>query len=219
MKSMLGMLVLFVAAAAILPSPVKAADEAVRQPVFLICPHKENKSAWSLFLKVDKTDPSKVLYLGLEALDKVNSVQSNGYEAVLEAQKKDSTPRTELLKLNASEFGRGEIKVEQNSALNVSVAPNADGSMKLNISMRRTSDKRFNFGGKDAAKRDLVLKYNKDKKEWGAFAAKLEDAEGGKISEGGTQQMTGIQFPITGTGIYRIVGWMADGESHKLLDD
>jgi hypothetical protein len=205
--------------AALLSAPVNAADEGVRQPVFLLCPHKEGNSAWSLFLKVDKADPSKVLYLGLESLNKVNSLDSKSFDAVVEAQRKDSTPRTELQKLDAAQFGKGEIKVEKNNALLVTATANADGSLKLNISMRRTSDKRFVFGGKEQAQRDLVLKYDKAAKQWGAFAQQLVDAEGAKIAEGGTKQMLGIQFPVTGTGIYRIVGWMADGESHKLLDE
>ncbi len=188
-----------------------------KQPVFLLCPHKDHYSAWSLYLMVDKNDPSKPLYLGLESLQNRNS-KDESYLKVLAAQKDPKTRREELGRLSAKDFGSGNIEVRENKALEVSLSPAADGAYHLNISMRISADGRFNIGGRDADKRDVVLKYNKETRTWGACAATLVDAKGNNPLGASCLPVTGITFPVTGTGIYRVAIVDQAGNGIWLLD-
>jgi len=204
MFALLGLL----AATVLAPLTVAAAD-GQKHPVFVLSPHKEKYSAWSLYVVADKADPSKAVGFGLEKLERVNSLDAGSYEAVVEAQKNPATPRENLGELSAAEFGQKKIEIVKNDALKVTVQPQQDGSLKLDLSMRITSDQRFNIGGKEDGKREVIFKYNAGKKAWEAVAGKMKNAEGDAVNPG--EPISGVVFPVTGTGIYRIVGVTASG--------
>src|ERR1039457_4919997 len=94
-------------------SPVKAQEELEKQPVFLFCPHSEQASAWSLYVLVNKENPSQPLALGLETLVGKNS-RLMPYESVLKAQKDPATPRESVAQLDARDFGSGRLEVKEN---------------------------------------------------------------------------------------------------------
>ena len=194
-----------------------AAETTLKQSVFLICPHKEKYSAWSLFLMVDASDPAKGLSLGLEKLVKHNS-KDTPYEAVLEAQTNEKTEREQIGMLEAKDFNGGMIEVKKDNALKVSVSPASDGGLRLMLSMRINADQRFVIGGKEQSKRDVVFRYDREKKSWAACAVALVDAEGKKVAISGCKPMSGIVFPVTGTGIYQIVASVDNTESIMLMD-
>jgi hypothetical protein len=212
-------LLLFVAALLTPASAVKAAD-GEHYPIFLMCPHKHKFSAWSIFVIADKGDPKNISGIGLEKLNGKNSedLAPNGYENCLAAQMDSKTQRETLGTLDAKDFGKGEIKVEKDDALHVGVTKVDDQTYRLQISMRCTSDKRFNVGGKDQKKRDILIKYDAGKKSWGACAQTLVDNEGQNAAAGGCAPITGITFPVIGTGIYRIVAVLGDGNPVLLVD-
>ncbi len=191
--------------------------EGVKQPVFLICPHQKKYSAWSVYLNVDPSNPEKVLGLGLDELSGINSVDSGGYEGAQAAQADAKTKRENLGTLSVDQFGKGQIKIEKNDALHLGVESAGNGTYRLLISMRCTSDQRFVVGGKEQKKRDIVLKYDKGSKTWQAVAEKMTDINGKAVLNPGTQ-IQGIMFPVTGTGIYRIVGMLPGGDSALLVD-
>jgi hypothetical protein len=201
--------------------PVKPAfAEGAKQPVFLLCPHNKKYDAWSLYLNVDPSDPSKVQSLGLEKLVGVNSLDlgPNGYEHSLEAQQAAKTTREQLGTLPVAEFGSRQIKIEKDDALHVGIAPATGNAYRLMISMRCTSDQRFNVGmNKEAGKREILVKYDPAKKTWAAYADKMKDAEGEDLAKG-NPQVTGIDFVVTGTGIYRIVVVFPGGDAAVIVD-
>lgn len=205
------------AAFGVIAPALQSAEEGLRQPVFLICPHREKYSAWSLFLTVDSKDPSKVLALGLEKLKKQNSKDSS-VDDVIAAQKNPKTDRELLQSLDAKDFGSGMLEVQKDSALKVSVTPQADGSLKLMVSLRISADGRFVIGGKESGKKDVALRFNKDTKTWGAYALTLIDIEGNNAVAGQPKPMAGIVFPVKDTGIYRVVGVVDGGDAIVLLD-
>ena len=196
-----------------------AAAEGAKQPIFLLSPHRTKFSAWSLYLTVDPNDPSKVLQLGLEKLVGKNSedLAPQGYEAVLAAQGDPKTQRETLSTLDAANFGSSQIKVEKDDALHVSLTPVDADSYRLMVSLRIAADQRFTIGGKEQSKRDVLVKYDKGSKKWSACATTMIDAEKNKIVEGGCKPISGIVFPVKGTGIYRVVG-VLEGEPVVLLD-
>lgn len=201
----------------LLPAPcAQSAENTLKQPVFLICPHKVKYSAWSLTLTVDASDPSKVSSLSLEKLVKQNSADSS-YEAVLEAQANSKTEREQIGTLEAKDFGSGVIEVKKDDALKVSVSPISDGNLRLMLSLRISADLRFTIGGKEQKKRDVVFRYDKAKKTWSACAMALVDAEGKSALDSDCNPMSGIVFPVTGTGIYSIIG-VVNTNPIKLLD-
>src|SRR5437868_14433857 len=77
-----------------------AAEKGVKQPVFLLCPHAEGYSAWSLYVMVDEQDPQKILSLGLEKLSKKNSKDSS-YDDVVAAQSDPKVQRERIGSLDA----------------------------------------------------------------------------------------------------------------------
>lgn len=192
--------------------PTAGAMDGDKQPVFLMSPHKEKYSAWSLYLVVDKGDPGKVLQLGLEKLKKKNSKDMT-YEEVLAAQRDPKTEREVLGTLDAANFSSGRIEVEKDDALHVSLTPQGS-DYQLMVSIRISADKRFTIGGKDQGKHNVILRYNKDSKSWSATAKTLTDTEGKRVTD---KPISGIVFPVTGTGIYRIIG-VIEGEPVLLLD-
>jgi len=197
-----------------------AQDNGLRQPVFLLCPHRERLSAWSLFLLVDKNDPSKVLSLGLEKLKKQNSKDSS-YAAVLAAQKDPKSERELIAMLDSKTFGTGVLEVQKDEALKVSVTPADQGGLRLMISLRINLDERFVFGGAEQQKRDIVLRYDPAKRTWGAVAATLLDVKGNNALESGrARPVSGIVFPVGvgGTGITRIAA-VLDGNDAIVLYD
>jgi hypothetical protein len=197
----------------------RASAEGVKQPIFLLSPHRTKFSAWSLYLTVDSNDPSKVLQLGLEKLVGKNSedLAPSGYEAVLAAQADAKTTRESLSTLDAANFGSGQIKVEKDDALHVSLTPVDAGTYRLMVSLRIAADQRFTIGGKEQSKRDVLIKFDKASKKWSACASTMIDAEKNKIVENGCKPISGIVFPVKGTGIYRVVG-VLEGEPVVLLD-
>lgn len=210
---------LFVVAGLAPAMPVEAAEGAT-QPVFLLCPHHKKYSAWSVVLKVDPADPAKVLGLALEKLTKQNSedLAPNGYEAVLKAQFDPKTPREVLGTLDAKDFGKEEISVKADDALHLGLTPMDGGAYRLMVSMRISADERFTIGGKDQAKRDVVLRFDAGAKKWIASAVTLLDNTGRKLTDGGPKPITGIVFPVTGTGIYTVVGVFPGGDAVSLLE-
>lgn len=174
-----------------------------KQPVFLICPFTKGYSALSLYVEVDTADKSKILALGLESLTDKNSKESS-YDAVLQAQSDPKTLREAVGTLSATEFASGMIHIKQHDALKISVTPDGD-DLRLMISMRVGLDQRFNFGGKDKNKRDIVLHFDRAKQSWEARATRLHDADGRSVVNGESLRISGICFPITATGVYRIV--------------
>jgi len=210
-------------AAAMLVSDAEAAAPApadgIRQPVFLLCPHRRKYSAWSVFLTVDRSDPTRVLALGLEKLTGKNSedLAPNGYEAVLTAQQDQKTAREVLGTLRAQDFADSVLKIEQDDALHLSVSAVGSLSYRLALSLRVGGDDRFVIGGKAQAKRDVLLRFDRTTGKWGAYAVILEDAEGRKIVESGAKPISGLCFEVKPTGIFRIVGSVA-GEAVVLMD-
>lgn len=199
----------------VLPAAARAEDG--KQSIFLMCPHQKKYSAWNVYLTVDPSSPDKVTGLGLEKLDGVNSVDAGGVEAVQTAQNAAGTKRENLGKLSVAEFGKGQIKIEKDDALHLGMETVDASTYRLVISMRCTSDMRFNVGGKEAKRRDLLVKYDKDSKTWKTTVAKMNSLGDKPILEPGAN-LVGIVFPVTGTGIYRIVGILAGGDSAVLID-
>jgi len=193
---------------------VEARAEGARQPVFLMCPHVKKYSAWSVYLTVNPADPSKIVSLGLDKLQGANSVDLDSFEAV---RAKARGAGETLGTLAAKDFGSGSIKIEKDDALHLSAQQVDPETVRLLISMRCTSDKRFVIGGKEQKNRDVVLKYDKGSKTWNAVAMVMKDINGRKLLEPGTP-IQGIRFPVTGTGIYQIVGILGSGEEVVLVD-
>lgn len=190
---------------------VRAEDGASeKQPVFLLCPSHERYGSWSLYLNVDKNDPSKVLGLGLEELLNKNSKDEGGYEKVLDAQRNPSTPREEIGTLDAKSFGSGSIRVQKNEALTVTCTP-AGADYSLMINMRISADGHFIIGGDASEKRSVVLKYNSALKKWSAYATVLLNEKGQNAVGALPLPISGLGFPVTGTGIYRIVAGVQGG--------
>lgn len=187
-----------------------------KQPVFLICPDAKGYSALSLYVEVDTADRSTALAVGLETLTNKNAKESS-YDAVLHAQSDPATPRESIGTLNSSEFGSGMIHIKQHDALKISVTP--DGKdLRLVISMRVGLDSRFNIGGKDQSKRDVVLRYDPDLKAWESRAVKLQDATGRSVVKGESLRISGVCFPVRATGVYRIVAIIDSADPIVLMD-
>jgi hypothetical protein len=197
-----------------------AAAEGVNQPIFLLCPHRQKYSAWSLFLTVDKSDPSRVLACGLEKLPGKNSVdlEPNGYEAVLKAQRDPKTPREILTTLPATEFATGQLKIEKDNALHVSLTPMGAGEYRLMVSLRVSADERFTVGGKEQGKRDAVVRFDRATGTWSTYAVKMQDSKGNVVANPAPRPFSGILFPVSGTGIYRVVGVFDKDIAVELMD-
>jgi hypothetical protein len=187
-----------------------------KQPVFLVCPHQHGYDAMSVYLEVDKNDKSKVLAVGLENLKGKNSKDSS-YDAVLRAQRDPNVRRENLGILNADAFGRGMIEVRQNDAMKIGVTP-AGKDLRLYLSMRISLSDRFNIGGKDANKREVLLRYDPGMQEWYACATRLKDTEGREHASSGCERVTGIAFPVSGTGIYRVAIVNDAGDAFVVMD-
>ncbi len=199
-------------------APAFAADVAtVNQPVFLLCPSHEHYGSWSLYLKVDKNDPSKVLALGLEELTNRNSKDDGGYEKVIEAQRNPETARQNIGTLEAASFGSGSIRVEKNNALSVTCTPKGS-DYELMINMRISADGHFIIGGTESDKRNVILKYNAVEKKWAAYATVLANQEGQNVVGAQPLFLSGLAFPVTGTGIYRIVAGLMGGRAVIVYD-
>jgi hypothetical protein len=193
-----------------------AAEKSVKQPVFVLCPHTEHYSAWSLYLTVDESDPRKVLSLGLEKLVRKNSKDSS-YDEVVAAQSDPKVEREQVASIDAKDFGSGQLNVAKDDALHVSLSPIKDG-YTLMVSLRISADERFVIGGKDARKRDVALTYDAISKHWIAQVKQLRDDKGAAVNGAPGTTMTGIQFNVTGTGIYMVVGRLDTGDEVVLLD-
>ncbi len=205
------------------PAPAKTvahseAGGVDKQSVFLMCPKQKGYSAWSLYLNVDRNNPEKVLSLGLEELQGKNA-QDMTYDAVVAAQSDAKTKRKNLGTLDAAKFGSGTINVTDSDALHVSVAPAGKDALRLNLSMRVSFDGRFTVGGKEQSSKDILFKYDAAKKSWSAVADHLKDMTSGvDAASGGNLALTGIVFPVTGTGIYRVVAATPDGDGVVVMD-
>ncbi|MEI6233784.1 MAG: hypothetical protein WCT04_12070 [Planctomycetota bacterium] len=203
MKTLTALLGVLMLVAACCPV-VQAVDEKTENhPVFLLCPAHERYGSWSLYLKVDKNDPSKVLALGLEELKQHNSKDDGGYLKVLEAQANASTEREQIGTLDAASFGSGSLRVEKNNALNVTCTP-AGKDFTLMVDMRISADGHFIIGGKESDRRNVVLKYDTVAKKWNAYATVLVNKDGVNAVGAEPLYVSGILFPVTGTGIFRI---------------
>ena len=165
----------------------------------------------SLYVEVDKNDKSKILALGLDSLKGQNSKDSS-YDAVVSAQSDPKVRRENLGTLKADDFGHGQIEVKKDDAMKISVTP-AGKDLRLFLSMRISLDGRFEIGGKDSGKRDVLLRYDPGTQRWYACADHLKDTEGHDAAGGSCVRVTGIAFPVTGTGIYRVVVATEDGDA------
>lgn len=182
-----------------------AEETPVKHPVFLLCPQKERSGAWSLSLVVEKSDPSKPLKLVLEQLNGKNA-KDETYTKVLEAQSDPKAERDEIGSLDAKSFGSGTLSIKKDNALNITFTPEGD-HYNLMIDMRITADQRFMIGGAESSKRNVIVKFSKAYKKWESQATVMQDATGKDLINGGSPMpMSGIVFPVTGTGIYTIHG-------------
>jgi len=213
-----GMVLVAVIGLSPLGGPAFAADKGLRQPIFLLCPRDTGQSAWSLFFTVDDNDHSKVLSLGLEKLIKQNSKDSS-YGEVVAAQHDPNVKRELITELAAKDFAALQLDVNKDDALHVSLTRQADASMELMISMRVSMSGRFTIGGKEAqAKRDLVVYYDPIRTLWLVKAKTLHDYLDVKIADAPGRVMSGLLFPVTGTGIYVVVGVFDNGDGVMLMD-
>ena len=195
----------------------KAANEAVlKQPVFILCPHKSGYSAWMLYVEVDKENPAKLKALSLESLTHINSIDHH-YDEIKDSVTNPKTAREQLDRLPADKFAGGSLNVNKNDALHVSLTP-VGNDYQLNLNMRVGATDHFIIGGEERAKRSIVLHYDPQEKFWSACATHLEDAEGGTVVKGGYVPMYGMYFPVSFTGIYRIVGVFKTGEFAIMMD-
>jgi hypothetical protein len=197
--------------------PARAVENGVKQPIFLMCPQKAKYSAWSLYLTVDSADHSKVLGLGLDKLVGQNASGSK-YAAVLAAQKSGHGKIKNLGVLNACEFGHGELAVKEDDALHVSLTPQSGGSYELMLSMRVGASDRFDIGGKAKGKRSVALQYDPSSGTWHATAEALKDNKGANVAGAAGRTITGILFPVTGTGIYMVACVFDDGDGMVVMD-
>jgi hypothetical protein len=195
----------------------RAAETDLKQPVFLLCPHSSKYSAWSLYLVVDPKDHSKVLSLGLEGLKNQNSKDSS-YADVLVAQYDPKVAREFVAGLDAKDFSSGTLNVAVMDALHISLAPQPDGSLTLMISMRVSATGRFVIGGKKLSSQNIALVYDPVAKTWLAKVKTLSDFNGDRVALASGKTMTGLIFPLTGTGVYTIMGVMEGGDSTTLMD-
>jgi hypothetical protein len=201
-------------------SPVASAATTqgiVKQPVFLICPSTAKNSAWSVYVVVDGSDHSKILALGLDELTGVSSFGSS-YARVLEAQSDPNIKRKLLASLDARDFDSGELAVKKDDALHMSLTPRADGSFEVMCDVRVGSSDRFFIGGKEKAKRAVALKYYASSGTWHTEVEALSDSTGAKVAHAIGLRVTGVLFPVTGTGIYVIALAFEDGTGVCLLD-
>ena len=196
---------------------LSAAEKIVKQPVFLLCPHAAKSDAWSLYLLVDENDHSKVLAAGIDELANQNSKDSS-YAAVLAAQYDPKVKHSSLTTAVATDFGSKEMVVKEDDALHVSLTLRSDGIVDLMLSMRTGLFSRFIIGGEDKGRRDVILAYDTTAKSWYAEARALSDNKGVQIPEVSGKKMTGIVFPVTGTGIYKIMGVFENGDYVCLVD-
>ncbi|MCY3022041.1 MAG: hypothetical protein NTW87_23765 [Planctomycetota bacterium] len=197
-----------------------SAAEGANQPVLLLCPYRTRYSAWSLFLTVDRADPTKVLAMGLEELTGVNSedLGPGGYEKALAKQRDPKTPRKVLDTLAARDFAAKELCIEKNDALHVSLTPAGQGTYRLMLSLRIDLERRFVIGGKEQAKRDVVLRYDANSSTWRACALTLVDSNDKKLTAAGPAGLSGIVFPVLGSGIPRVIGVLDDGGAPELYE-
>jgi hypothetical protein len=204
----------------VLSTSLRAADKPrvlEKQPVFLFCPHKEALSSWSLYMMVDKNDPTKPVALGLEALSGQNSKESS-YNGVLKAQKDPGTQRSDLGLLNAADFGRSKLEVKENNMLSIDVTPLPDGTLRLTIDARISVDQRFVVGGQEHSQRDIILQYSRLNKSWQTKALALENKDGRNAVGKYALPLTGIVFTASMMGISRIAAVDDLGKAILLMD-
>lgn len=199
------------------PALSHAADAGIKQPVFLLCPHTSKYSAWSLYLTVDSADPKKVLSLGLEKLKQQNSKDSS-YDAVVAAAKDPKTAREPVASMDAKDFGSRKLRVEKDEALFVGLTPQGEGTYLLSVSLRISADERFAFGENGKNRTKVLLTYDAGSKTWQAKAKEVYDEKGAKVDALSDSHMTGILFPVTGTGIFTIAGMFENSDGATLLD-
>ena len=190
-------------------------DNGIKQPVFLLCPRSAGYSAWSLYVMVDEGDPHKVLSLGLEKLNHKNSKDSS-YDDVVAAQSDPKGEHELIASMDAKDFASNQLSVAKDDALHVTLTRAKDG-YALMVSLRVGANERFIIGGKDQGKRDVALTYDAAAKRWFAQVKQLRDDKGAAVNAAG-QTMTGILFPVIGTGIFTVVGMLDSGDSVMLLD-
>lgn len=201
-----------------LGGPAFAAEKGLRQPIFLLCPQNTGQSAWSLFFTVDDNDHSKIFSLGLERLLKQNSKDSS-YSEVIAAQRDPNVKRELITELDAKDFAALQLDVAKDNALHVSLARQPDASMELMLSLRVSMSGRFTIGGKEAqAKRDLVVVYDPVRTLWLVKAKTLHDNMDVKVADAPGRVMSGLLFPVTGTGIYVVAGVWDNADWVMLMD-
>src|SRR5437868_2531716 len=99
-------------------------------------------SAWSAYLVCDKSDPSKVVSLGLEKLKRKNA-QDMDVKEVRKAQLEADPSREQMGSIEEKDFKTGIIVVKKDDALFMSITPLPNDEYQLNIDMRVAADKRY----------------------------------------------------------------------------
>ena len=196
--------------------PQEHSAELVKQPVFLFCPHRESANSWSLYVLVDKNDPTKPLGLGLEELSGKNS-KDNTYNGVLDAQKNPGTQRNPVSFLEAKNFGASTLDIKENNMLSIGVTPAKDG-LHLEVNARISIDQHFIVGGSEKNLRDLVLAYSYLNKCWVAKSPALQDKDGNNQVGRYALPLTGIVFTASATGVSRIAAVTNLGSAIMLMD-
>ena len=192
-----------------------ARQELEKQPVFLFCPHKESTAAISLYVIVDKNDPSKALGLGLEELAGKNS-KEHTYKGVLAAQKDPATRRNEISRIDAKDFGRSKLEAHDASQLSIGVAETPEG-LKLDMDARVSVDDHFHVGGSEQ-RRSLILQYSRVYQCWQTNALALENNQGRNTVGKFGLTLTGIVFVVGSTSVSRIAAVDEFGAAILLMD-
>jgi hypothetical protein len=64
----------------------------------------------------------------------------------------------------------------------------------------------------------VIVTYDKGSKSWKSEVKALKDSEGNAVDGAAGKTITGIAFPVTGTGIYTVVGAIDGMDPVKLLE-
>ncbi len=195
-----------------------AAKHAVteKQNVFVFCPHAEGRGAWSLFVIVDKNNPSKALAVGLDELPGKNSKELT-YKGVLSAQKDNSTPRNEIGRIEAKDFATGSLDVKENNLLSIKIAESKEG-LRLTVDARVSLDDRFVVGGPNDSHGVLTLQYSSVYRCWQIKAQKLDNTDGRNVVGKYAMTLSGIVFNAGSTRVSRICAIDEFGSPFILMD-
>ncbi|MEI6231763.1 MAG: hypothetical protein WCT04_01820 [Planctomycetota bacterium] len=191
-------------------------QDLVKMPAFLFCPHKEQAGSWSLYVIVDRNDPSRALAVGLEELPGKNSRELK-YSGVLAAQKDPMCPRRMISQLNCRDFASSSLEVKENNMLSIKINETQEG-LALTVDARVSVDGRFVVGGPEQNRRSLMLQFNPALNCWQTKAHRLENTAGQNVAGNYGLTLTGIVFSAGATSISRIAAVDPTGRAIILMD-